>query len=147
MNDIEKVNKNQSLGSFDVLSIVASFILVLGISLVAYKNHLESKKSSQAKNYAEKLAQELILNPVKSAQESSSRMPASDVSSLDPWGSIFKTHIIRNSYGQPIYLLVLSAGPNHKFDTQLPDVLKFADSQIENLNLRGDDIGSIKSFR
>jgi hypothetical protein len=146
LDNIQNTKENQKFNTFDVLSIMACLILVIGVSYIFYKNHIKGEKTSEAKNYAEKLAQELVQSPVNSAQEND-RFPASVSQELDPWGGEYKSNIIRNAYGQPIYVMVISAGPDHKFDTEIPNSASFSQSQIENLKVVGDDVGSIKSFR
>jgi hypothetical protein len=146
--DLYQNNKEiQTFNTFDVLSIVVCFALVMGVSFLIFRNHLESQKSVEAKNYVEKLAQEIASRPVISAQENGGRLPASVAVNLDPWGDEYKYSVVRNSYGQPIYIMVLSAGPDHKFNTDLPTTLTFSESQMDKLKFNGDDVGTLKSFR
>lgn len=75
-------------------------------------------------------------------------MPASALDlGNDPWGSAYKYSVVKNSYGQPIYVVVLSSGPNASFETEVAQNMAFSQSHIENIQFKGDDIGFIKSFR
>jgi len=122
--------------------------MVVSIGGVLFRNHLNHKKALLAKNYVENLAQELIMKPVISSQDSLERMPASaSEMALDPWGVAYKYSVIKNSYGLPIYVVVLSGGPDKNFETDVADNMAFSQTQIENVHFKGDDIGYIKSFR
>lgn len=140
--------ENQQFNTFDVLSIFLCFMLVVGIGSMLFMGHLNEKKRSIAKNYVENLAQELIMKPVNSSMKMGGRLPASaENQELDPWGVAYKYSIVKNSYGQPIYVVVLSGGPNNRFETEISEVVSFSHSSIENVKFEGDDIGYIKSFR
>ena len=148
LNHIDNDKENQQFNTFDVLSVFICFALVLSIGGLVFKSHLRQKKTVAAKTYVENLAQELIMKPVISSQDSSMRMPASESeTALDPWGFAYKYNIIKNSYGQPIYVVVMSGGPNNSFETEIQESMAFTKSQIENVQFKGDDIGYIKSFR
>lgn len=147
-DELQNNKQNQQFNTFDVLSMFLCFALVVSIGGVLFNSHIEQKKSSAAKNYVENLAQELIMKPVISSMDSNSRMPASELNlGLDPWGSAYKYSVIKNSYGLPIYVVVVSGGPNSEFETEVSETMAFTQSQIENVQFKGDDIGYIKSFR
>ena len=75
-------------------------------------------------------------------------MPASESNlTLDPWGVAYKYSVIKNSYGLPIYVVVLSGGPDKNFETEVAENVAFSQTHIENVQFKGDDIGYIKSFR
>lgn len=146
--DLENSKQNQQFNTFDVLSVFLCFALVVSIGAILFNSHLNQKKKIAAANYVENLAQELIMKPVISSMESGGRIPASDSKlELDPWGVAYKYSVIKNSYGQPIYVVVLSGGPNNSFETEVAESVSFAQTKIENVQFKGDDIGYIKSFR
>lgn len=123
-------------------------MLVVSIGGALFNSHIQNKKAALAKNYVENLAQELIMKPVISSMNSDSRMPASELNlGLDPWGTAYKYSVIKNSYGLPIYVVVLSGGPNSEFESEVSETMAFTQSHIENVQFKGDDIGYIKSFR
>ncbi len=147
-SDNKKIKEIQQFNTFDVLSIFLCFLLIVGIGTVLFYGHINGKKRVIAKNQVENLAHELIMKPVISSMEQSGRMPASAENvDLDPWGAAFKYSVIKNSYGQPIYVVVLSGGPNNSFETEIAESVSFTQSNIENVKFKGDDIGYIKSFR
>jgi beta-glucosidase/6-phospho-beta-glucosidase/beta-galactosidase len=140
--------ENQQFNTFDVLSMFLCFMLIVSIGGVLLNSHIQQKKSAVAQNHVENLAQELIMKPVISSMDPNSRLPASELDlGVDPWGIAYKYSVVKNSYGQPIYVVVLSGGPNNTFETELDTTLAFSRSQIENVQIKGDDIGYIKSFR
>lgn len=147
----QKVNKpkgNQYFSTFDVLTVIFSLAVVVSISFTVFHRTIDRKKVDTAKINMENLAQELMSEPVIYTQNSGGRMPASaNLLSKDPWGGEYTYKVIKNSYGQPIYLVVMSAGPDAKMDTQLKDEALFDVSQIENIKFENDDVGYIKSFR
>lgn len=147
--ETENTNQNQHFRTFDVLSIVLSFCIVCGLTFLVFKKNLEQKKFVQAQTDVENLAQELILKPVNSSFYSKDRMPASQDSALgnDPWGNNYFTKVVKNGYGQPVYLVVLSAGPNKDLETEISDSVAQARNVIDNFKLSGDDIGYMKSYR
>lgn len=148
VNELDNVKGNHVFNTFDVLSMFLCFSLVVSVGVVLFNSHLQQKKSAVAQNYVENLAQKLIMKPVISSMDSNSRLPASESNlGIDPWGAAYKYSVVKNSYGQPIYIVVLSGGPNHAFETEVSDTLAFSQSQIENVQIKGDDIGYIKSFR
>lgn len=147
-DELNNNKENQHFNTFDVLSIFLCFMLVVSIGGVLFNNHLQQKKSALAQSYVENLAQELIMKPVISSMDPNGRMPASELNlGVDPWGVAYKYSVVKNTYGQPIYIVVLSGGPNHSFETEISEALAFSQSQIENVQIKGDDIGYIKSFR
>ncbi len=147
-DELNNSKENQEFNTFDVLSMFLCFMLVVSIGGVLFSSHIEQKKTFAAKNYVENLAQELIMKPVISSMDSNLRMPASESNlDLDPWGAAYKYSIIKNSYGLPIYVVVLSGGPNSTFETEVVDTMQFSQAKIENVQFKGDDIGYIKSFR
>ena len=147
-NELNNNKQNQQFNTFDVLSVFLCFMLVVSIGVVLFNSHLQQKKSAVAQNYVENLAQELIMKPVISSMDPNSRTPASELNlGVDPWGIAYKYSVVKNSYGQPIYVVVLSGGPNNSFETEISNTLAFSQSQIENVQIKGDDIGYIKSFR
>jgi beta-glucosidase/6-phospho-beta-glucosidase/beta-galactosidase len=122
--------------------------MVLSIGGVLFNSHLNQKKTSLAQHYVENLAQDLIMKPVISSLGSSSRIPASESNvEVDPWGVAYKYSVIKNSYGLPIYVVVLSGGPDKTFETEVAENMPFSQTQMENVKFKGDDIGYIKSFR
>jgi hypothetical protein len=146
--DSNNIKENQRFNTFDILSIFLCFSLVVGIGCVLFSSHLQQKKSAIAQNNVENLAQKLIMKPVISSMNSNGRTPASELNlGIDPWGTAYKYSVVKNSYGQPIYIVVLSGGPNNSFETEISDTLAFSRSQIENVQIKGDDIGYVKSFR
>lgn len=148
LSNIDNIKENQQFNTFDVLSMFLCFMLVVSIGGVLFNSHIQQKKASLAQHYVENLAEELIMKPVISSMDSSSRTPASEFNlGLDPWGSAYKYSVIKNSYGLPIYVVVVSGGPNSKFETEVIETMAFAKTQIENVQFKGDDIGYIKSFR
>jgi hypothetical protein len=147
-NELKIDKENQQFNTFDILSMVLCFMMVISIGGVVFRSHLNQQKASIAKTDVENLAQELIMKPVISSQESSSRIPASEGNSaLDPWGVAYKYSVIKNSYGLPIYVVVLSSGPDGSFQTEVAENMETSQAQIENVHFKGDDIGYIKSFR
>lgn len=148
LNDLDNNKENQGFNTFDILSMFLCFSLVVSIGVVLFNNHLQQNKSAVAQNYVENLAQKLIMKPVISSMDSNGRLPASESNlDIDPWGAAYKYSVVKNSYGQPIYIVVLSGGPNHTFETEVSDTLAFSQSLIENVQIKGDDIGYVKSFR
>lgn len=139
----------QQFKTLDALSIILSFLIVCGLTYLVFKKNIEDKKLTQAHMDVENLAQELILKPVNSSFYTNERLPASEAPSLglDPWGRDYLTRVVKNAYGQPIYLVVLSAGPDQELQTQVEDTLSHAESLMENLKFSGDDIGFIKAYR
>lgn len=147
-NELENNNKNQHFNTFDVLSVFLCLGLVVAIGALLYNSHIEHKKTVETKKYVENLAQELIMKPVISSIGAANRLPASDIDlGADPWGSAYKYSVVKNSYGQPIYVVVLSSGPNTSFETEVAQSMAFSQSNIQNIKFEGDDIGYIKSFR
>lgn len=143
-----KIKENQYFSTFDVLSVVFSLAVVVSISFTMFHKTIHRKKVDTAKINMENLAQELMSEPVIYSQTSDGREPASaNQIGRDPWGSEYAYKVVKNSYGQPIYLVVMSAGPDLKFDTQIKDEVIFDVSQIENIKFENDDVGYIKSFR
>lgn len=147
-DELQNNKKNQEFNTFDVLSMFLCFMLVVSIGGVLFNSHIQQKRAQIAQNHVENLAQELIMKPVISSMDPNQRMPASaEDLGVDPWGVAYKYSVVKNSYGQPIYIVVLSGGPNHSFETQINESLAFSQSQIQNVQIKGDDIGYIKSFR
>jgi hypothetical protein len=147
-NELRLSEENQQFNTFDVLSIFLCFVMVLSIGGALFNSHLNQKKSALAHHYVENLAQDLIMKPVIYSQDSDSRVPASETNvELDPWGVAYKYSVIKNSYGLPIYVVVLSGGPDRTFETDVAENMPFSQTQIESVQFKGDDIGYIKSFR
>ncbi len=144
----ENTKKNQQFSTFDVLSVLLSITLVIGLSFVFFNKSLNRKKSDIAKNNLENLALDLLGKPVIYSQGQNSREPASSLDlGLDPWGSPYVYNIVKNTYGQPIYLVVMSPGPDSKLDTKVETQAQWEISQIEQIHFQNDDIGYVKSFR
>src|SRR4051812_9037939 len=94
-NELKLDKENQQFNTFDVLSMVLCFIMVISIGGVVFRSHLNQQKASIAKGDVENLAQELIMKPVISSQDLSSRIPASvEDSAIDPWGVAYKYSVI-----------------------------------------------------
>ncbi len=147
-NRVNISKENQYFSTFDVLSVVFSLAVVVSISFTVFHRTIDRKKVDAAKINMENLAQELMSEPVIYTQNPGGRIPASaSQMSTDPWGIEYTYKVIKNSYGQPIYLVVLSAGPDSKLDTELKEEALFDVSQIENIKFENDDVGYIKSFR
>ncbi len=148
LDELQNNEEKQQFNTFDVLSVFLCLGLVVAIGFLLYNSHIEHKKTAETKHHLENLAQELIMKPVISSMGAANRIPASDINlGTDPWGSAYKYSVVKNSYGQPIYVVVLSSGPNASFETEVAQTMDFSRSQIENIKFDGDDIGYIKAFR
>lgn len=146
----EKDKSIQIFNSFDVLTVVMSGLIVLVISLTVVHRNNEQNKIQMTKNKAKSFAEELVQNPVNSSTNKE-RSPANDTEGnnsgkigKDLWGKAFTYKVIQNSYGQPIYMAVLSSGPDGRLETDLNQTVLRDSAQ---LNIKGDDIGYLKSFR
>ncbi len=144
----KKNNKNQYFSTFDVLSVMFSLVVVVSISFTVFHKTMNRKKVDLAKFNMENLAQELMKEPVIYSQDKNLRMPASASDlGVDPWGSPYVFNVIKNNYGQPIYLVVMSPGPNAKLETNLESDAQIGVSHIENIRFESDDVGYVRSFR
>lgn len=145
---MQNIQEKQSFNTFDVLSVLLCVGLVLATGFLLYNSHIEHKRAVKTQKHVEILAQKLIMKPVISSMGAANRVPASALDlGNDAWGSAYKYSVVKNSYGQPIYVVVLSSGPNASFETEVAQNMAFSHSNIENIQFQGDDIGYIKSFR
>lgn len=148
-----KSKKNQVYSSIDSLSIFASFILVIGVASYILHSNRVSQKVMTAKQEARSFAAKLLTQSVKSTNFKPERGVASSEGTqwrgelgMDPWGHTYQYQVIKNSYGQPVYMLVLSHGPNKQLDTKLSDVM-FLQNRHSKVQISGDDIAYMRSFR
>lgn len=150
----EKDKIKQVLSSLDIFKILGSCLLVVGITLNILNRSNQERKVLMAKTNAKTYAEELVIGAVKSTHVRTLRNPASAVEKesqegqvgIDPWGKPYSYKVIQNSYGQPIYMVVVSAGPNSTLDTLLGNV-GFETRKNSQIEIMGDDVGYLKSFR
>lgn len=146
----QKHKENQQVSSFDLLSVAFSMVVIVSLSFTIFTKTLDRKKVEIAKSSMENLAQRLVKEEVIYSKKGNDRLPASATNfevPKDPWGNEYNYQVVRNSYGQPIYLVLVSGGPDSKLDTSIQEEVPFEVSQIENIQFENDDIGYIKAFR
>lgn len=144
---MEKNQEFHDLRSFDIISIILSFLIVCGLVFIVFNINVEQKKRHLAKTNIETLADELILKPVNSSFYSGRNLASETNQGLDPWGSEYISKVVKNSYGQPVYLIILSPGPDQTIETNLEFSNLESQSLIESFRSEGDDIAHIKAYR
>ncbi len=150
----EKDKLKQPLNSLDIFKILGSFLLVLGITLSILNRNNEERKLALARTNAKMYADELVANSVKTTHVKTLRELATAEGKAtqegylgaDPWGKPYSYKVIHNSYGQPVYMIVISAGPNAVMDTVLNDI-SFEARKNAQIQIMGDDVGHLKSYR
>src|SRR5690606_15960630 len=114
---------NQGFTSFDAISIVFSFLILITIIVPILGRRVDTQYAEVAKRQAEELSQK-ISSLENLSDDSDGRAPASEASllggviSADPWGQPYRYQYARNSSGQPVYVVVWSSGPNEKSETE-----------------------------
>jgi hypothetical protein len=64
----------------------------------------------------------------------------------DPWGHPYHFSFLKNSKGMTTHVAVWSDGPNNKNETSVHNLLP-ANQKSENIEFKGDDLGSVIPLR
>jgi hypothetical protein len=147
----------RGFSSIDFLTFVTSITAVAVVSGPILKRGMESDRVNQATKEMRLAASELIVRAtVIPSKQLEDRLPASinpelpqGSAGLDPWGNTYNYRIIRNSYGQPIHVLIWSRGPNGEQETPEANLMdsKARVTQVAAVVFEGDDLGVLMSAR
>ncbi len=149
----ENINpeQNKAFRTVDFFTVVAAVVAVFSVIAPILKNHAESESRIVASRESQELAKDIKERLFDTV--SVGRFPASEkvanpyegIIGKDPWGESYKYKVIRNAYGQPTHVLVLSKGPNLILDTGSSRLLTPPESRGE-FEFDGDDLGYVVSF-
>src|SRR4051812_11707330 len=145
-----KSKENQGFTSFDFLTMILSFAIILSVSVPILKKNLNSGEMELAQRDTDAIALSLLkpnnsqvsqqrgLASIDSKQASHSS-PWKGDAGKDPWGNPYHYTFVRNKMGVPTHVVVWSDGPNMRSETPTPEKAQGA------IAFTGDDVGSVVS--
>jgi type II secretory pathway pseudopilin PulG len=160
-----KILRNQGLTSFDVLTIMFSFGVIIAVAAPIMRNNMEAVNIETAHQVASQLANQLSQYKYSKTQEKSAQrgiasvsqsdMEAQEISfapgqlkgegGKDPWGRPFQYEFVRDSKNETIQVAVWSNGPNGKDDTKNMSIRDL--TKVPGDIFKGDDLGSLVPVR
>ncbi len=149
---------NQGFSTFDTITIILSVVVISIIVVPILNRRVDSQYVEIAKRQAQEWSQK-ITSVEKlsedSKKDSSGRNLASDPAAAsvgmgsvgaDPWGQPFNYQYVKNSIGQPVYVVVWSSGPNTRSETENSKMAVSPEGFL-SVNFEGDDVGFVKAVR
>ena len=151
MSLIEKNQINHNFTSFDTIKILSSLGIMVVVVVSILNHRVNQGKEEVALKEIQGLSQEILLG--ENSSSTKGRAPSSveggvqdPVMAKDPWGVPYQFHFVKNELGQPVYLVIWSAGPDSHFETHSENLALGGDGHI-HVKFVGDDVGYVRSVR
>lgn len=148
-----KIKQNQQFTTLDFLGLILSCLTVVAVIAPIMKQAIGADEAVKAQLETEDLAHSLLQKNFKmlGVEDPAGRQPANFVLSktlnqIDPWGNPYRYKLAKNEKGNPIYLVVWSAGPNGSSESDDVEV-NITINGTPEAAFQGDDTGSVLSIR